>query len=244
MFPSFRGRTLFAGVMFLLMAGCASLPPQQSFNRQASQDIKTIAVLPMRETEPNVFILNNPGLSFGLIGGLISEADLATKRKKLRDTLSNAGVDYVAVFKNQLTQAMSRRGYALLWPEATIETTKIGRNKAGIRNVYTATTTADAQLDVNFGFVGYAAAGATGKAPYRPTAAVIAQLVSANGKSKLFTDTIVYHNVFKAEGAVNIAPDEHYSYPNFSDVEKAGPDAAKGISVAVEAVADKLAEQL
>lgn len=239
-----RVRALCAGALLLVLSGCASLPPQQSFNKQASQNIKTITVLQMRETEPGVFIMNNPGASFGLIGALISEADLAAKRKKLREALSAAGVDYVAIFKNEFTLAMGRRGYTLVWPDPLVETSKAARSNNSIRKSYGAVTAADAQLDVNFGFVGYAAAGATKNAPYRPTGTVIAQLVTADGKSKLFTDTIVYHNVFNVQGAITMAPDEAYSYPNFSDVEKAGPDAAKGIKVAAEALADKLADQL
>jgi hypothetical protein len=241
---SSRVRALCAAALVLVLSSCASLPPQQSFNKQASQGIKTIAVLQMRETEPGVFIMNNPGASFGLIGALISETDLAAKRKKLRAQLAAAGVDYVAVFKNEFTLAMGRRGYALVWPEAIIETTKSARTNNSIRKSYGVVANADAQLDVNFGFIGYAAAGATKNAPYRPTGTVVAQLVTADGKSKLFTDTIIYHNVFNVQGAITMAPDESYSYPNFSDVEKAGPDAAKGIKVAAEALADKLADQL
>ena len=188
--------------------------------------------------------MNNPGASFGLIGGLIAEADLATKRKKLRETLSSANVDYVASFKAQLTLAMEKRGYVLVWPETTVETTKSPRTTNSVRKSYKAVSDADAQLDVNFGFIGYAAAGAGKNAPYRPTGTILAQLVSADGKTKLFTETIIYHNVFNAQGAITLAPDENHTYPNFSDVEAAGPEAANGIKIAVETLADKLAEQL
>ena len=244
MFSFSKARMLGAVFAMSVLASCASLPPQQSFNKQSNQNIKKIAVLQMRETEPGVFIMNNPGASFGLIGGLIAEADLAAKRKKLREALSSANVDYVVSFKTQLNVAMEKRGYQLVWPDPIVETTKAPRTNNSIRKSYKAVSNADAQLDVNFGFVGYAAAGASKNAPYRPTGTVLAQLVSADGKTKLFTETVVYHNVFNLQGAVTVAPDENHNYPKFSDVEAAGPEAANGLKLAVEALADKLAEQL
>ena len=244
MFLFSKARLLGALLLVAFLTGCVSLPPQQSYNKQSNQNIKKVVVLQMRETEPGVFIMNNPGGSFGLIGGLIAEADLAAKRKKLREALSSANVDYVASFKSQLTLAMEKRGYVLVWPETTVETSKTPRTANSVRKSYKAVTDADAQLDVNFGFIGYAAAGASKNAPYRPTGTVVAQLVSADGKTKLFTDTIIYHNVFNVQGAITLAPGEGHTYPNFSDVEAAGPDAANGLKLAVEALADKLAEQL
>lgn len=239
-----KARLLGAILLVAILSACVSLPPQQSYDKQSNQSIKKIKVLQMRETEPSVFILNNPGASFGLIGGLIAEADLAAKRKKLREALSSANVDYVASFKTQFTAAMEKRGYTLVWPEPVVETAKSKRDSNSLRKSYTAIADADAQLDLNFGFVGYAAAGAGKNAPYRPTGSVIVQMVSADGKSKLFTETIVYHNVFNVQGAITVAPDENHTYPNFSDVEAAGPEAANGMKLAVESLADKLAEQL
>jgi len=183
-------------------------------------------------------------MSFGLIGGLAAAADMAAKVKKLHEVLNSANVDYVASFKTQLTLAMEKRGYVLVWPETTVETVKTPRTSNSFRKSYKADSDADAQLDVNFGFFGYAAAGASKNAPYRPTGTILAQMVSGDGKTKLFTETIIYHNVFNAKGAIIVAPDENHSYPNFSDVEAAGPDAANGLKIAVEALADKLAEQL
>lgn len=237
-------RSLIAGSALLALIGCASLPPQQSYNRDANQHIKTIAVLSMRETEAGVFIMNNPGMNFGLIGGLIAEADLAAKRKKLQAALNSAGVDYVAVFKDEFTAAMSKRGYTLIWPESTIETTKAARSGNGIRKAYSPVAKADAQLDVNFGFFGYAAGGAGAGSPYRPTGVVTSQLVSADGKTKLFADTVVYHNVFNVQQAIVINPDERISFPKFSDLEAGGDLVAEGIELAATRLADKLSEQL
>lgn len=237
-------RTTLLSAALIMLSACAGLPQHQSYNREANQAIKTIEVLPMRETEVSLLLLNNPAASFGLIGGLIAEADRAAKQKKMREGLSAANFDHVALFKQAFTDEMSKRGYTLRWPDPIVESKKSPRASSSLRKSYGAITSADAQIDLNFGFVGYGASGVGASSPYRPTSVVISQLVTADGKSKLFTETVVYHNLFNAEGAIVVQPDEKFAYPKFDDLERAGSASAEGMKVAIEAVAKKLAEQL
>ncbi len=239
-----RSKAILTALIALSLAGCVSLPPQQSYNKEANQSIKTIQVLQMPQTEPGVFIKNNPGGSFGLVGAVVSQSDLAVKRKKLREALEASDIDYFAAFKTALTTAMERRGYTLIWPESTVETTGSKRQVNGIRKAYASIDNADAQLDVSFQFFGYAASGSGAGSPYRPTGTLLAQLVSADGKSTLFAETLAYHNVFDLKGAIVISPDEKYSYPNFSDIDDAQLEAAAGMKVMAETLAATLAEQL
>lgn len=237
-------RTVLLCLSFAFLAACAGLPPHQTYNREANATIKTIQVLPMRETEVSLMLLNNPAASFGLIGGLVAEADRASKQKKMRVGLTAANFDHVAVFKKAFTEEMAKRGYTLLWPDPIVETAKSSRTGNSLRKAYSPVTSADAQLDLNFGFVGYGASGVGASSPYRPTAVVISQLVTADGKSRLFTETVIYHNLFNAEGGIVLPPDEKFSYAKFDDLERAGSQSADGMTVAVESVAQKLAEQL
>lgn len=237
-------RALAFSATMLVLASCASLPPQQAYNRDVNQSIKTIAILPMRETEVSLMMLNNPASSFGLIGGLIAEADRASKQKKMREGLTAAKFDHLAVFKEAFTVEMGKRGYTLIWPEPMVEATKSSRAGNSLRKSYVPVTGADAQVDLNFGFVGYGASGAGAASPYRPTAVILAQLVTADGKSKLFTETVIYHNLFNAKGGIVLPPDEKYSYSKFADLETAGGQTAEGLTIAVQSVAQKLAEQL
>lgn len=241
---SIRSKRILTASLVLSLAGCVSPPPQQTYNKEANQGIKTIQVLQLPPTEPGVFIKNNPGGSFGLVGAVVSQSDLAVKRKKLRDALEASHIDYVAAFKTALTEAMERRGYTLIWPEPTVETTRSKRQANGARKAFGSIDNADAQLDVSFQFFGYAASGSGAGSPYRPTGWLLAQLVSADGQTTLFSETLAYHNVFDLKGAIVISPDEKYSYPNFSDIDDAQSQAAEGMRVLAETLAATLAEQL
>jgi hypothetical protein len=237
-------RALVLCAFAVILTACAGLPPQQTYNREANASIKTIQVLPMRETEVSLMLLNNPASSFGLIGGLVAEADRASKQKRMRAGLTAANFDHIALFKQSFTDEMAKRGYTLVWPDPIVEASKSPRTGNSLRKGYTPIATADAQLDLNFGFVGYGASGVGKDSPYRPTAVVVSQLVTADGKSRLFTETVIYHNLFNAEGGIVLPPDEKFSYAKFDDLERAGGQTADGMKVAVESVAKTLAEQL
>lgn len=234
---------LFAGG---LLAGCVSAPPRQSFNRAASP-VSSIAVLPMRPSEPQVMIMNNPGYQFGLIGALVAEANLAGKREKLRAQLNQAGFDQNRVLQASLDRALARRGYTIVWPTELVDPGKTARDSFGGRKTYTASDQAQAQLDVNYGFIGYAAAGATKNAPYRPTVTMSVRLISADGSRTLFRDTFAYNNVFPvgpARDSVTIEADPRFSYPDFDNLDAADAESAEGLRIAIEAIANKIAERL
>jgi hypothetical protein len=103
---------------------------------------------------------------------------------------------------------------------------------------------ADAILDVDLNFFGYAAGGAGKNSPYRPTATAVARLVSADGKQTYFTDYFAYNNIFNSDIAVTMEPDPHYTYPKFGDLERAGMESQAGLKLALSGLAQKLASEL
>ena len=57
-----------------LLAGCAQVP-RQAFNAQAAKSIhKVVLARTQNQTQYDTNILGHPGMSFGLIGGLIAAA--------------------------------------------------------------------------------------------------------------------------------------------------------------------------
>lgn len=249
----FRGQHLaksfVAGIVvpvlsLFVLSGCVSMPEQQAFNREAHANVKTVAVLETWPTRTSVFMLNNPGMSFGLIGGLIAAGDQASKEKKFREVMEKAGFEPLAYFKQSLDARMSERGYTLRWPESQTQTAKVERGAFGLRKGYKGKMDVDAQLDINFGFVGYAAAGAGKGSPYRPTATIGVRLVSADGKQNYYTDYLAYNNVFNLQKAVALNASEDFVYPNFDDLEKADTVSVDGVKVAIDALAAEIAKQL
>ena len=235
---------LMVTLMLLALTGCVSMPQQQAFNRDIHATVKTIAVLETHPTRTSVFMLNHPGASFGLIGALVAAGDQASKEKKFHSTMDQAGFEPLAYFKERLTAKMSERGYTLVWPESQVQTSKTKRGPFGLRTTYPHAHAADAQLDVNFGFVGYAAAGATDGSPYRPTVTIGARLVGADGKQNYYTDYFAYNNVFNLATAVALNGDPQYSYPGFDELHAAGTASIEGLRVAIDAIATEIARQL
>jgi hypothetical protein len=233
-------------LLALAMTACVSVPPRQAFNREAIQ-VKSISVLPARASEANVVIMNNPGYQFGLIGALVAEANLAGKREKLRTQLTQASFDQDAYLREALGAALEKRGYTVAWPESLVEagTQKAKRDQWGLRKSYAPSNEPAMQLDVNYGFIGYAAAGSSSQAPYRPTVTMSVRMKGADGTSTLFTDTFVYNNVFPMlNDAVVIEPDARFTYPDFDDLDAADAQSAEGLRVAISALAEKIAERL
>lgn len=235
-----------AALSLLLLCACAAPIKRQAFNRGA-EPVETIRVLQMRESQIDLMILNNPGYSFGLIGTAIAESNRIPKRDALREWAQAEGFDHVQAFRDALEAALVERGYVVLWPDRLMEAKGVRgakRNMHGIRKAYASAGDADAQLDVNFGLVGYVAAGSSKEAPYRPTAVVAARLVSQDGERVLFSDSIIYNNAFGQQQAITLDPDERFVYPDFDDLEAAGVTSIEGLRVAIDQVAAELARQL
>lgn len=228
----------------LLLNACVSVP-QKAFNKGAT-DIRTIEVLPMAHTEAQVSY-PHPGLNFGLIGGAIAIAELNAKGNKLGAQLTAADFDHYQAFKAAFDAAMTERGYTLNWsdPVSAGPKEKAKRGNWRLRKSMPATDRADAVLDVNLVFYGYAASGAGKDSPYRPTISMSAQMFDATGKKKLFSDIVTYHNFSPAlDKAISVEPDPAYAYPKFDDVEAAGAKVAEGLDAAIRASARAMAEQL
>jgi hypothetical protein len=242
-----RQFVLLAGLVLIasLVTGCVSAPPRQSFNHTAAMQVKSIKVLPMRAGEPTVMIMNNPGYQFGLIGALVAEANMAPKRARLREQLQQAKFDEFQVLQQALEAALQQRGYTVSWPDSLVDAgKKTKRDMWGQRKTVGSIDGSDAQLDVNFGFVGYAAAGVTDSDPYRPTVTISARLLGADGKTKLFQDIFVYNNVFNTPQAVIVDPDQRFVYADSKKLDEAGAQTAEGLKTAIQAIAEKIAAQL
>lgn len=232
----------------MTMAACVSAPKRQAFNAQASGAPRTLQVLPMRHSQIDLVIVNNPGYSFGLIGVAIAEGNRKPKAEWVRSQVRERGFDHLQVFRGALEQALGERGYTVQFSDPMAETkdAKTKRTPWGSRKNYDAASAPfDAVLDINFGFIGYAAAGSGDGSPYRPSVVLTARLISADGKRVLFEDQVVYNPVFPGvDKAITLNADERYRYPDFDDLKAAGPVAVDGLDLAFRAVAAELARQL
>lgn len=227
-----------------LLSGCATpLPKQQAYDRVGHAQIKTIHVLPAPPVKLRVFMMNNLAGSFGLIGALLAAGNESDDVHHLLDAYQATPLHPRRFFQAELTKALSARGYRVVWP-ALDEGKGIQRGNSGLRADYSPVEDADAILDVDLNFFGYAAGGPGRDSPYRPTTTAVARLVSADGKQTYFTDYFAYNNIFNSSIAVTIEPDPRYAYPKFVDLEHAGIQSQEGLKLALSSLAQKLASEL
>jgi len=232
----------------LSLSACVSTPKSRPFNAAQHVEIKQVEVLAMRHSEPGIFIVNNPGDSFGLIGMLAAEAHMAPRRNWLKQQLETTGFDHVQTFASALEQAMSERGYTLTWPAGYAEEPKARTKRTvwGTRKQYAAASDSQtaALLDINFGFIGFASAGSSDSSPYRPTVVVSARLLDAEGKEELFYETIYFNDVFPgADQGLMLSPEPQHNYPDFTALKVADASAIEALKQAFERVAGHLADQ-
>jgi hypothetical protein len=229
----------------LALVGCATFQAQP-FNKEAHRHIKTIAVTPLTDDGLQLTMVAHPAANFGLIGGLIAAADIEAKESQVERMAKQSSFVYQESFRAAFDEAMTQRGYTLEWPEPLMAKRDAGEKAATKRVLLTAKARPNAQavLDIDFAFVGYAAAGAGDAQPYRPTVALTAKLYTPDGKVELFRDRILHNNYVNDQSAIVIEPDPTYSYPDFGDLTAAGTTIIMGLEDAVRKSAQKLAEQL
>jgi hypothetical protein len=57
---------------------------------------------------------------------------------------------------------------------------------------------------------------------------VVARLVTPDGERVLFSDFVIYNNVFGQAQAITIDPSDAHRYPDYDDLEAAWPQAIAG----------------
>ena len=241
-------RLILAVLVCAALTACVKAPKRQAYDPKSRAAVTSIDVLPMRYCQIELIIVNNPAYSFGLIGLGIAEANRKPKANWLREQVSERRFDPVATFREAFIAAMTERGQSVRFAEPAMEAKSASTRRTiwGSRKSYDGIATeADALLDVNFGFIGYAAAGTGDGSPYRPTVILSVRLVSADGRRVLYEDQIVYNAVFPGgDKAITLNPDERFRYPDFDDLKAAGLTSVDGLEIAFREVAKALAEQL
>lgn len=71
-----------------------------------------------------------------------------------------------------------------------------------------------------------------------------ARLLDAETGEVLFSEQVLYNNVFNNRDAIIIEPDARFAYPDFDDLDAAGEASAEGMRLAIEAAALRMAKAL
>lgn len=248
MFIRHLARASAVTLVLVVLTGCVTVPDSRPFNAERHQHVETIRLLPVPEEEPTVHIVNNPGYSFGLVGLLIAEGTMSSRRSWFQEQVDQADLDHEAYFVTHLGEALNERGYSLVVPEPIVEpeSDKASRNSWGIRKQYDGVTLEEghAILDMAILFSGFAAPGAGQGSAYRPTVVVSARLLDETADQELFFDFVVYNDVFPvySDGVV-IFPNPEHAYDDFDALKAADSVTVDGYKLALREVARGLAAQ-
>ncbi len=201
----------------LFITGCATRFEKQAFNNEASAGIKKIAVQQWNDhDEYGVRVINHPGMSFGLIGGLVAAADTASKTKKLNDVLNPKNTKLTTEFYAKALPGLRQAGY-----EVVAVPVKRGTLPAAAKETVRVIKDQDAFLLVTFE-AGYLAAGAS--TTYYPFVAMTAELNDSKSQAVLYKEAYHYGYNSGNRDVVHIeaAPD-----CKFADIDKLVADIEK-----------------
>jgi hypothetical protein len=225
-----------AVVAVALVSGCAQPLKKQAFNREAAGHIKTVTLArPVNQVEYEAAVLGHPGMSFGLIGGLVAAADMAAKSKRLTTALDAKEMRAQDRFAERLREALGQTGYQ-------IEVTELPKD-LGEDKVYETLKpkAADAILAVQLTAAYWAAGPST---DYFPR--VWAKVRKLDGKSGqvLYEDTITYGYAAPQQQTVHLASRPEYRFADMNAIEADPVKARAGLYEGLQAVAEQIAQDL
>lgn len=220
-----------------LLSGCLSVP-RQSFNKAANPHIKTIAVLPVPlPKEHFVNILHHPGLSFGLVGGLIAAAELQSKTDQFtaavkQDKDFNLAQDFVKALQSGTTGI----SFQLASADTPADRTDFLSDYSGVK------TDADAYLDIVVRSAGYTAQYPS--TPYIPSIYAPVRLVDAKTKQVLYSALLQYGDANPILDVSHIQPAESFRYTNFEALMNNQMQAASGLRAGAEKISQRIVSEL
>jgi len=231
-------RFLILLTVLVMLVGCANVP-RQDFNKAANNHLKKIAVITGEQPkEYQVDIIHHPGLSFGLVGGLVAAADMASKSSTFSEAAKPETVGLNSALKDSLQQIGATNNFELVFLDAPI-----AENNGFIQDYTVLKSDADAFLDVRFSMAGYRAQYPT--SPYVPTLMAKAQMVDAKSNDIIYQATLHYGEPWmKIDGLVHVNADLMSNYYNFEALTNAADHATKALEKGAYALGDRISKDL
>jgi hypothetical protein len=226
----------------IILIGCVARVGQVAFEPPAGSHIETIGIPTI---SPASLIFNdpkNPALKFGLIGGLIHAGEMKGKATELYD---NPRSYYAELMHRVLFDDLVKVGYV----SADIPVER--RNPKAFIDNYDGLPgpAVDAVLDVvlvegGYTNVTYPKDGGARFGGFRPYFRVIAKLVTPGSGKILYSGTFMYGHHNRYITATNLdAPPENF-FDNVDAMKVDQGKVKKGLELAINAIAGKIAEQL
>lgn len=221
-----------------MLAACVQAPKKQAFNHEAAAHIKTVAIAQTPNQDAyDVVILGHPGMSFGLIGGLVAAADMASKTTDLNKAIDPAETRLQERFSAKLSESLSKAGYTaniVMLPKDTKEDQVLPLLKQQGKD-------ADAVLRINLTGAYWAAGPSTDYFPRLE--AKVAALESSSG-NVLYEDTISYGYAMPNAQTVHLASDAKYRFRDMGSLTKDPVTTRDGLYSGLDAIVAQIVADL
>lgn len=223
---------LFASLVIVL-SGCTSIP-KQDFNAKANADLKKIGVVVDANTEKySVFLLHHPGVSFGLIGGLVAAADMSSKGSTFTSEVKLSKEMLLEEFRQALRGLEKDGRYEIQFLAADTDPEKL------LSSYDDLTKQVDAYLDIRLISIGYAAQHVN--TPYVPDLTAKVKMVHARTQQTLYEATMVYGEAWRrSEGLVQLPNDKQYSFVDFDHLIREIDKARAGLLAGSNSVGQRV----
>ena len=223
-------------LLSLSLVGCATVE-KQAFNKEAASGIKSIAVTERTGEESyDVNIIAHPGVSFGLVGGLVAAADLMAKSSKLTGALDPAQTQLQQMLAKKLAQSLNAAGYQT----EIVPVAKTVDNKE-VHSAVRSKVNTDALLTVSVQGLYVAAGPASDYFPY-----VVVHVLSTDVKTgaKLYQDTITYGYNFPSTKTVHLPGNPDGRFKNMDELVLDPKRTREELYSGLEAIAAQIAADL
>lgn len=226
---------LFAAL--LLLSGCATVS-RQAYNKDASQQIKKIAIAEPSDDETiGALIVAHPGQGFGLIGGLIAAADMQAKTTRITAAIDPQKTQLRHRFVTDLSASLNQLGY-----ETEIVQINKGMDEKKAISALKEKTKSDAVIVADVSSLYIAAAPTT---PYVPFVRVKVKAESCSNGKVLYEDTITWGYSFSNDTqTVHLPGGDHYHYDDIGAIEKSADQAREALWNGVNAITAQITNDL
>jgi hypothetical protein len=225
-------KPIFLIVSLMVLGGCAQFP-KQAFNKAAHDNVRHIALLsPAKSDDYTVYMAHHPGMSFGLIGGIIAAADMQSKSSEFTAKLKEREFDFAARLTDAIEAELLRQNFKVTRVNVTREKPELLTDYSVVK------AEADAYLDWVINWQGYLTAAAT--TDYTPSARVAFRLVTPQKKEVIYSELIGYGFQIGASQAVTLPADAKYTYSNFSKLISSIDEAVAGLSEGVPLISKQV----
>lgn len=220
----------------VVLAGCAQLP-RQAFNAQGAGHVKTV-VLVHHENQKDyeAAVLGHPGMSFGLIGGLIAAADMQIKSGKLTTAIDPNETRVQERFGEKLRAGLAKAGYqpvVLVLPKGKTADEAMAQAKQQAQG--------DAIVVVDV-IAGYWAAGPS--TDYVPRLRALVKAVDTKSGKTLYEDQITYGYAMPNAPTVHLASDPAFRFGSIDALIADPARTREGLYQGIDAIAAQIAVDL